>query len=1149
MDELFFKVYKNLFLRNKIFYHISNDKLNYDELTQYNHLNRIKFKHISSLKFMVEKNQFPLLNYKLKSGEFVQINRDGIELLFKKLSIKQQQSQQQSQEEESLLLLFNLKREILFKISNLLELSIKFNNLNFIKYLFKTQKSDKENEINKELDIYYKKFEIDSTTIEYALSNSSSIEVMEYLYNEIIINSSSKLLKEKIENKSLKLSTINGSIDIIQWVLNKGLYNEINFKEMEKIHLNHLLNIKSNLTISIKLLEMNLLDRENDNETNICSIVVDKIIKTLKDKSIQELIYYNLLLNNKIDGGSGSSSSENGDNEDYKKKLKFLILKSPMSSIDKELLYFEYLVDYDDVIVDLPLLDSVVYEYTFSLLSMNALKYLTSKSLSRQSKISPEWSTTLKEKYLNNYYTYKDKLFDGSKESENRIIEFINQYCQYRSQENLKKDTGLQFLFWPTFANCLLYYMEFSVDLVEKVTNIKGFPYRESFINIDFPVGEISPMKKYQWYYENIILHNYRDNQIEYYGLNQYLSTIQCKQDIDFIFKIRNPSIKLEIQFLPISMNLLENGDDNDGDDNNNSISISNYFKSLFKHIPDNYCYSIPFLKSLLTFNLKILKELDLKIGVVFKNFGPREILAKTDYKKEFFNEITNQIEKDEIIEFFNYLNQSNYRIFDCKTWILYISSLFKSLHVSLEGENKIQLLKQLNINYNQFQNESIMLVINFIFESKFEEALIILSSLNFYNNNIDSIKLNDINGFVYQTQQYCFYKVAEDDGFRKKIYKNKFQFQLVFKVLELILKNWNFKKGGSGDGSDDYYNDILVPLFEHLYRTILQCFDSNFYNIKLVRDSLLSIGNYKVSEDLFETFNYLTIKSIKISSFIISKERFNYLIKKKDKDSSRLLQDPFLSQCLMKPEFSFDSIFNSTETQLLLKLQSLFQENQNENENENENNNLQPRLFTHQHIRIDVFSDYEKDVYFFGNIGEIEPLFKCFKGFLKQQLQQDQNQDQPHNDDNNNNNNNNNTSNILLQVLSKIFGNFKDKQLLNRFINEFCISNNDNNNNNCLDINLVFKSAIQVLRIDLLDWMLNDCKLKDKIIIDSSLQSIHSLVELNHIEFFTFFINNCKASIKINDVKKWYSLSQSLGYQDLSNLFINNFPMVQTII
>lgn len=85
-EILFWKVFHNKPLRNLIFYHIQiTEWVEYTDPIQIKPNNRLKFKEITSLKFLLMNKLYKLLKCKLEHDEYIEIGVKSVSLLFEKI--------------------------------------------------------------------------------------------------------------------------------------------------------------------------------------------------------------------------------------------------------------------------------------------------------------------------------------------------------------------------------------------------------------------------------------------------------------------------------------------------------------------------------------------------------------------------------------------------------------------------------------------------------------------------------------------------------------------------------------------------------------------------------------------------------------------------------------------------------------------------------------------------------------------------------------------------------------------------------------------------------------------------------------------------------------------------------------------------------
>ncbi|EAL72096.1 hypothetical protein DDB_G0269492 [Dictyostelium discoideum AX4] len=64
-EKLFWKIWRNIYLNNLIFENLTEEPIEFTNILDFHFCNRIKFKYIKSLKWMIKRNQWALLKDKL----------------------------------------------------------------------------------------------------------------------------------------------------------------------------------------------------------------------------------------------------------------------------------------------------------------------------------------------------------------------------------------------------------------------------------------------------------------------------------------------------------------------------------------------------------------------------------------------------------------------------------------------------------------------------------------------------------------------------------------------------------------------------------------------------------------------------------------------------------------------------------------------------------------------------------------------------------------------------------------------------------------------------------------------------------------------------------------------------------------------------
>ncbi|KAN0031023.1 hypothetical protein ACTA71_003995 [Dictyostelium dimigraforme] len=278
-EELFWKVIKNKFLFALIFLHIETTEWNkYQDHRDFNiGLNRKKFKNIKSFEWMVSKKQFQLLKYKIKVGEQIDIDQNGIIELFK----------MNCNNNNNIIILKELLSIVIIKMENkeimnfnLLELAIQSNNIEAIDIL-----------INQPFSI-----SINKSILEFSILNSNPIIIKR------LLNKNKEMIDQEFQNKLIPLIYNNNNLktkqkeENIQFILNN--FNISPFENNNDFNIEKtILSIKTTEKLfNLKFFKLNSIDIEQlENEFKIVGKLFPiefKIKQLINNNNIKEL--YNL---------------------------------------------------------------------------------------------------------------------------------------------------------------------------------------------------------------------------------------------------------------------------------------------------------------------------------------------------------------------------------------------------------------------------------------------------------------------------------------------------------------------------------------------------------------------------------------------------------------------------------------------------------------------------------------------------------------------------------------------------------------------------------------------------------------------------------------------------------------------------------------
>ncbi|KAM9959901.1 hypothetical protein ACTFIW_009064 [Dictyostelium discoideum] len=270
LEILFWKVFKNKYIFNEIFYQIHNNEwIEYDQPIKYNVYNRCKFGNTHSLQIMIDNDLLPLIKDKIKHGDHIDIDRYSIKDLFSKLSTEQpiknnnnnnNKNKYKDEDYLEIIELFMKHRRDEFEITDLIMIAVATYSPDVIRLL-----------VNEPYSVI-----IYPTTFEFAITNSNLSTIKELVNLELINfkNYGIKLISEEFKRKSLSLAVHRKTLKttITEYIFsNPSLYSIppplslLNNQKQQQLSKNKRLklsqNLKSNLNNNdneeIKYIEIN----------------------------------------------------------------------------------------------------------------------------------------------------------------------------------------------------------------------------------------------------------------------------------------------------------------------------------------------------------------------------------------------------------------------------------------------------------------------------------------------------------------------------------------------------------------------------------------------------------------------------------------------------------------------------------------------------------------------------------------------------------------------------------------------------------------------------------------------------------------------------------------------------------------------------
>ncbi|KAM9956212.1 hypothetical protein ACTFIR_002923 [Dictyostelium discoideum] len=430
-------------------------------------MKRKKFKEITSFKWMVKKEQYQLLKYKINrvGDEYIKFSEDGIKLFFQNYAnlIEEISSTTLSNEtttttkttttttttttktttitnndeinklkkietmDEILKLLFSKGREE-FEKYNLTKLSVESNSIELLKLLIKNSYT----------------ITITLSMIRNVISNCS-LSMINYL---ILFDSNCRNLFDQIKNSSLKLASQNvkNKEEIIGFLLdNPQLFNVHKDNIIPFASINELENTK----IILKLYDLNLISKREEDIFNKqspgkwltikCSFddllgLISFYFKIVDDSKTKSQILLNKKISEIIDKYSKSGIGNDGD------KLKELRLSLAHEFNYHPILYREYIAEYEETIDgshgDKVKQDNIHGNYKRLLLilrSWNIFIEALSRSISNSPSliIPPSASYLLLSPYFNNYCYYFTRQTFFNREMSNLMNGLLGNQNQY----------------------------------------------------------------------------------------------------------------------------------------------------------------------------------------------------------------------------------------------------------------------------------------------------------------------------------------------------------------------------------------------------------------------------------------------------------------------------------------------------------------------------------------------------------------------------------------------------------------------------------------------------------------------------------------------------------------------------------------------
>ncbi|KAK5579433.1 hypothetical protein RB653_009116 [Dictyostelium firmibasis] len=832
-EILFWKVFKNVVVRNLIFQVMSEQVIEYDDIKKNYIGNRVKFSNMISLGWMSKKKLWNILKDKLISNQYIRINKKELTKFFKYCN----------EDLESIKLLYALKRDEINLIINPINESIENENQLALKY-FIYYIDEKTGE---KLPINYKEF-------------SGLFNIEFYIKNESIVDIIYLGLKERNQEKDIKFLKTQLLSTLLFFIEDKQRFRLISniFEKYPELYpkKNESISKKIKVTPLENVLKLDSIHRDLQYKLFLGDCINFKnkfpnmlIANNYKNYSFDDFLFLykciykfnNLLVSaEKVDIiVTEMIKSQHSISE--KEKLKFLKLNLAIE-LSCDSFNYLYLCEYDDNFDSLE--NDSVASYVFSMFSIKGLNYLIEIS----------------------YKSHGTSIFFPNDQvvinNPNLFIQFTKVYFENYNHYSMGYN-GWMYAISSIINNCPLEVLK---EIIETVAD---FPLKViSKLLYSFQVDCPSKMLKIIGLLKSANENNYDENcgghshDVEY---NEYSSFFSMK-----LFKFSNYLIGLNNYFkinsisqfndLKVFNDLLFpfNLSQNCEVDEDNKLK-SQFYDSLSVHINSvdllkqaiiNYplapkeLFSKYLVKLLNNFDIETVKEI-MKIIKVAKIDGNNKTFS-------FNQDIPLETRYKRIEEILNYLNEINISNMFTGNGI---SSFFIGLFNSFSNYNELiescQSIKKFSFSLHQNQSSIITCEILFNQSIQFNDRLKIIK---YILNEISTFTLldyfpKDSNQefviFDYKTDRIVQYEINPCD---------------IIEIIELLLKKVD-KKG--------IIECTVKEMVQILYNLFVQSKDVSLQHIESVME-LCETNSIELDVGFFHSFYFFNSKSFKLSNLIL---------------------------------------------------------------------------------------------------------------------------------------------------------------------------------------------------------------------------------------------------------------------------------------
>ncbi|KAM9970379.1 hypothetical protein ACTFIR_002235 [Dictyostelium discoideum] len=830
IEILFWKVFKNVVIRNLIFKVMGEQVIEYDDMKKYYIGNRVKFSNMISLNLISKNKLWTILKDKLISNQYIRIDKKGLSKFFKYCN----------EDLDTIKLLYKFKKEEINSIIDPIDQSIENENEISLKYFINYI----DEETGMKLPIQYN--QINSYDIEFYITSMPIFEIVYLALKEGNQQSDIDLLKNQLLYRFLSKEKGEEDFGFISMIyknypelypkkedsINDTMYSipletiiklDSTHRDLQiKLFLNGFINFKKSFPSSIVVNNYNNYSLDDFIFLYKCAYKSnDLLVDTKKvDQIVNDMIK---------------------DLKCEKEKLKFLKLKLAQELTHQDF-SFSYLCEYDD---DFDLIDSEsVASYTFSMFSINGLKYLIETSFRFNGVLV--------------FFPNQQVLL----ECPNLVIEFSKLYFENDNHFSMKYNG------WFYIISAILKFCEFNV-LKEIIENVPDFPLKLiSKLLYSFDLNCPSQMVKLI----NILKSKQEEDNdgndgnddddgtgeyslffsIKSFKFSDYLIGLKSNFKIDSVSQFNDLKV-LDDLFLPSQIQ-----------DNPNN---SNFYKSLsfainsgdiVKQAILNYpnapkeLFNNYLLKLLNNFDLESIKEI-MKI-IKFAKIGGDNKTFTFDNQAKCNEEMYKKVD-----ETLNYLNEINFtNLFNengISSFFIGLFNSFSNIDILIENCPSFK-----EISFSLFENQSSIIICEILFKQ----------SINF-NDRLKIIKyiLNEITTFtvfdyfslsnyrdIIFNQEFTIYNLETCEIKTNDL--NSFE---IIKVIEQFLKKVDKK---------EINNFTTLEMVQVLFDFLVQSKNVTLQQIEFIIE-LCDINSITLSIGYYHTFYFYNLKNKKLSNIFLN--------------------------------------------------------------------------------------------------------------------------------------------------------------------------------------------------------------------------------------------------------------------------------------